>query len=149
MCSNPDLRIKALNLLTLNQSLHYVADVTQRVMQGEGKARLIIESIVAFLIILVTASVIYLLGRRAAPKPTQSENRGLTYACGEKTPSQKLKISVPLSRYLIYFVILDSSVLLLAFATLVTQVVNIPLFLLYLFMMLASSLLLLEGGSEQ
>jgi len=110
---------------------------------------LIIESLVAFLIILVTTSLIYVLGRRAAPKPVQSENERLTYACGEKIPLQKLKISVPLSRYLIYFVILDSSVLLLAFATLATRGVNISLLLLYLFMMLASSLLLLEGGKEQ
>lgn len=110
---------------------------------------MIIESILAFLIILATASVIYLIGRRAAPKPAQSENERMTYACGEKIPLQKLKISVPLSRYLIYFVILDSSILLLAFATLLTQGINMPLFLLYLFMMLASSLLLLEGGKDQ
>jgi len=110
---------------------------------------LIVESIFAFLVILATASVIYLVGRRIAPKPAQSENERMTYACGEKIPLQKLKISVPLSRYLIYFVILDSSILLLAFATLLTQGINMPLFLLYLFMMLASSLLLLEGGNDQ
>lgn len=100
------------------------------------------------MLILLSASLVYLLGRRAAPKPAQSENECMTYACGEKIPLQKLKISVPLSRYLIYFVILDSSVLLLAFATLFTQGINTPLFLLYLFMMLASSLLLLEGGKD-
>ena len=110
---------------------------------------MIIESIIAFLIVLAATSTIYLLGRRAAPKPTQSENERLTYACGEKLPLQRLRISVPLSKYLIYFVILDSSVLLLAFATLFTQGVNVPLLLLYLFIMLASSLLLLEGGKEQ
>lgn len=107
-----------------------------------------IESIAAFLIILATTSIIYLLGRRAAPKPAQSENERMTYACGEKIPFQKLKISVPLSKYLIYFVILDSSVLLLAFATLYIQGVNIPILLVYLFMLLASSLLVLEGGKE-
>jgi NADH:ubiquinone oxidoreductase subunit 3 (subunit A) len=101
------------------------------------------------LVILAAASIIYLIGRRAAPKPAQSENERMTYACGEKIPFQKLKISVPLSRYLIYFVILDSSVLLLAFATLFTQGINMPLFLLYLLMMLASSLLLIEGGKDQ
>lgn len=110
---------------------------------------LMIESTVAFILILASAAFIYAVGRRFAPKPVQSENERLTYACGEKMPLQKLKINVTLSRYLIYFVILDSSVLLLAFATLVTQGFNVPLFLLYLFMMLASSLLLLEGGKEQ
>ena len=110
---------------------------------------MIIESIIAFLIVLAATSTIYLLGRRAAPKPAQSENERLTYACGEKLPLQNLTLSVPLSKYLIYFVILDSSVLLLAFATVYTQGVNVPLLLLYLFIMLASSLLLLEGGKEQ
>ncbi len=115
----------------------------------EASYLLIIESIIAFFIVLSAASVIYILGRRAAPKPVQSENERLTYACGEKLPLQKLRISVPLSKYLIYFVILDSSVLLLAFATLYTQGVNVPLLLLYLFILLSSSLLLLEGGRDE
>ena len=109
---------------------------------------MIVESTIAFILILTAASVVYALGRRAAPKPAQSENECSTYACGEKIPLQKLKLNVTLSRYLIYFVVLDSSVLLLAFATLVTQGVNMPLMMLYLALMLASSLLLYEGGKE-
>jgi hypothetical protein len=54
-----------------------------------------------------------------------------------------------LSKYLLFFVVLDSSVLLLAFASLITQGANVPLLLLYLGMMLASSFLLLEGGHDQ
>jgi NADH:ubiquinone oxidoreductase subunit 3 (subunit A) len=113
------------------------------------KINVIVESTIAFILILTAASVVYALGRRAAPKPVQSENERSTYACGEKIPLQKLKLNVTLSKYLIYFVVLDSSVLLLAFATLVTQGVNMPLMMLYLALMLASSLLLYEGGKEQ
>jgi NADH:ubiquinone oxidoreductase subunit 3 (subunit A) len=109
---------------------------------------MIVESIIAFLLIVAAAWLVYALGRRAAPKPAQSGNATSTYACGEKAPIQKQRINLTLSRYLIYFVILDSSVLLLAFATLITQGLNAPLLLLYLGMLLASSLLLLEGGKD-
>jgi NADH:ubiquinone oxidoreductase subunit 3 (subunit A) len=109
---------------------------------------MILESIIAFLLIAAAAWFVYALGRRAAPKPEQSGNATSTYACGEKAPIQKQRINLTLSRYLIYFVILDSSVLLLAFATLLTQGLNAPLLLLYLGMLLASSLLLLEGGKD-
>ncbi len=106
------------------------------------------ESIVAFLLIVAAASLVYFLGRRASPKLNQSQDATLTYACGEKPPVQKQRITISLSRYLIFFVILDSSVLLLAFVTLITQGANIPLLLIYLGMLLASTLLLLEGGKD-
>jgi NADH:ubiquinone oxidoreductase subunit 3 (subunit A) len=107
------------------------------------------ESLVAFLLVLAAALFIYALGRRASPKPIQSENELAEYACGEKAPIQRLTINVSLYRYLIYFAIFDSSVLLLAFATPLGQGTNVPLLILYLFIMLASSLILLEGGKDQ
>jgi NADH:ubiquinone oxidoreductase subunit 3 (subunit A) len=110
---------------------------------------MLVESSVAFVLIIAATSFIYVLGRRAAPKPAQSENAKLTYACGEKAPVQKQRITVTLSKYLIYFVVLDSSVLLLAFATVITRGVNLPLLLIYLGILLAANLLLLEGGKGQ
>lgn len=110
---------------------------------------MLVESTVAFVLIVAAASLIYALGRRASPKPVQSENERSTYACGEVAPVQKQRIAVTLSKYLVYFVVLDSAVLILAFATLFTQGVNMPLLVLYLLIMLASSLLLIEGGKEQ
>jgi len=92
---------------------------------------------------------IYALGHHAAPKHAQSENERAEYACGEKAPIQRLKINVTLYKYLIYFAIFDSSVLVLAFSALSAEGVNIPLLILYLFSMLASSLILLEGGQDQ
>jgi NADH:ubiquinone oxidoreductase subunit 3 (subunit A) len=106
------------------------------------------ESLVAFLLVLTAALFIYALGRRASPKPVQSENERSEYACGEKAPIQRLKINVTLYKYLIYFAIFDSSVLLLAFAALLGQGMNVTLLFLYLFIILASSLILLEGGKE-
>ncbi len=110
---------------------------------------MLIEAAVAFVLIVVMTSLVYLIGRRSAPKPTKPGDATLTYACGEKAPVQKARITLSLSKYLIYFVILDSSVLLLAFATLLTQGANTPLLLLYLGIMLASSLLLMGGDKDQ
>ncbi|HEX9262173.1 MAG TPA: NADH-quinone oxidoreductase subunit A [Candidatus Bathyarchaeia archaeon] len=109
----------------------------------------LVESAIAFVVIVAMTLLVYAVGRRASPRPVQSENERSTYACGEEAPLQKQRISVTLSKYLIYFVILDSSVLLLAFAALVTHIANMPLLILYLLMLLASSLLLVEGGRDQ
>ncbi|MCW4009051.1 MAG: NADH-quinone oxidoreductase subunit A [Candidatus Bathyarchaeota archaeon] len=110
---------------------------------------MIIESIVAFVLITSAASLVYLLGRRAAPKPAQSDAERSAYACGENITFPKLRVNVSLYRYLIYFVVLDSSVLLLAFASFMGAGVNVPLILLYLFIMLAAGLLLIDGGKEE
>ena len=109
---------------------------------------MLVESLIAFVLIIAASLLVYALGRRASPKPAQSENERSTYACGEKAPLQKLKINISLYKYLIYFVIFDSSVLLLAFAALLGQGTNVTLLILYLFIMFASSLLLLDGGKE-
>jgi len=98
-------------------------------------------------LIVIAASLIYALGRRAAPKPIQSENELEAYACGEKATFHGLKVNVSLYRFLIYFVIFDSSVILIAFASLMGQG-NVTLLILYLFLMLASGLILLEGGKD-
>ena len=108
------------------------------------------EALIAFALILASALFIYGLGRRASPpKHVQSESERSEYACGERAPIQRLKINVSLYRYLIYFAIFDSSVLLLAFSTLSGQGVNVTLLILYLFVMLASCLILFEGGKDQ
>ncbi len=109
---------------------------------------MIIESIVAFVLIVSAASLIYLLGRRAAPKPAPTTAESTAYACGEKVAYPKLKVNVSLYKYLIYFVVLDSSVLLLAFASFLNMGINVPLILIYLLMMLAAGLLLLDGGKD-
>jgi NADH:ubiquinone oxidoreductase subunit 3 (subunit A) len=109
---------------------------------------LIIEATVAFVLIISAAYVIYFLGRRAAPKPVQTDAERSAYACGEKVTFSKLKVNVSLYKYLIYFVILDSSVLLLAFGSFMQAGTNVPLMLLYLFMMLGAGLLLVDGGKN-
>jgi NADH:ubiquinone oxidoreductase subunit 3 (subunit A) len=105
-------------------------------------------AIIAFVLIFVSTYAIYYLGKRAAPKTAISENEQAAYACGEKVTFQGLKINVSLYKYLIYFVIFDSAVLVLAFAALSIIAVNPLLLILYLGVILAAGLVLLEGGKE-
>jgi len=106
------------------------------------------EAIIAFVLIVLAASIIYLLGRRAAPKPVQTDAERAAYACGEKVSFSKLKVNVSLYRYLIYFVVLDSSVLLLAFGAFTSAGINFPLILLYLAVLFAAGLILIDGGKR-
>jgi NADH:ubiquinone oxidoreductase subunit 3 (subunit A) len=92
--------------------------------------------------------MIYLFGRLLSAKSVHGENGKYAYACGEKVNFYKLKISVSYHRYLVYFVILDSTVLLAAFAALALHVANVLFLILYLFIVIISGLLLLDGGDH-
>jgi len=92
--------------------------------------------------------MIYLFGHLLSAKSVRSENGKSAYACGEKANFNGLKITVSYYKYLIYFVILDSSVLLMAFAALALKMVNVSFFVVYLFVVVLSSLLLLDGGDR-
>jgi NADH:ubiquinone oxidoreductase subunit 3 (subunit A) len=109
---------------------------------------MILEAIIAFIIIFVATLAIYTLGKRSAPKTTVSENEQASYACGEKASFLGLKVNVSLYKYLIYFVIFDSSVLLLAFASFAIAGTNSLVLILYLGILLAACLVLLEGGKD-
>ncbi|MGB8779156.1 MAG: NADH-quinone oxidoreductase subunit A [Candidatus Bathyarchaeia archaeon] len=103
---------------------------------------------VAFILVFAASCLIYLLGRYLSPKSAKTEGGQSTYACGEKASFPKLRINVSLSKYLVYFVVLDSSVLLVAFASLALSVSNVLLFMFYLLIMVAAVLLLVEGGDQ-
>ena len=106
---------------------------------------MLVEALIAFILIFISTAAIYILGRRAAPKTVIGENEQSSYACGEKVAFHGLKVNVSLYKYLIYFVIFDSAVLLLAFAAIA---INPFLLILYLGILLASGLVLLEGGKD-
>ena len=107
-----------------------------------------IELVTAFILILAFSFIIYLFGRLFSPTSAHDGNGKTAYACGEKANFHELKISVSLYKYLIYFVILDSSVLLVAFAALTLHTTNVLLFVLYLFTVFISGFLLFEGGDQ-
>jgi NADH:ubiquinone oxidoreductase subunit 3 (subunit A) len=109
---------------------------------------MIIEAFIAFVLIFISTVVIYTLGKRSAPKTTMSENEQAAYACGEKVIFHGVKINVSLYKYLIYFVIFDSAVLVLAFASFALAGTNPLLLILYLGIILAAGLVIVEGGKD-
>jgi NADH:ubiquinone oxidoreductase subunit 3 (subunit A) len=135
-----------LDITSANLSLPLGQHQWRRHIRREN--RMIIEALIAFVLIFVSTLVIYRLGKRAAPKTTISENEQAAYACGEKVSFQGLKINVSLYKYLIYFIIFDSSVLVLAFASFALGVTNPLLLILYLGIILAAGVVLLDGGKD-
>jgi NADH:ubiquinone oxidoreductase subunit 3 (subunit A) len=110
---------------------------------------MILEALIAFVLIFVATFAIYTIGRRTAPKTAISENEQSSFACGEKVPSFKnVKINVSLYKYLIYFVVFDSSVLVLAFASFTIAAINPFLLIVYLGIILAAGWALVEGGKD-
>jgi NADH:ubiquinone oxidoreductase subunit 3 (subunit A) len=67
------------------------------------------------------------------------------YACGEKVFSKRLLVNVTLYKYLIFFVIIDSPALILAFAALALEMISPFILLIYLGIILVADLLLLGG----
>ncbi|MDD4326073.1 MAG: NADH-quinone oxidoreductase subunit A [Candidatus Bathyarchaeota archaeon] len=109
---------------------------------------MILEAIVAFILVFISTLAIYFIGKHSAPKTTISENEQASYACGEKVSFQGLKINVSLYKYLIFFVIFDTSILVLAFASLAIISVNPLLLILYIGIILAAGLVLFQGGKD-
>jgi NADH:ubiquinone oxidoreductase subunit 3 (subunit A) len=107
-----------------------------------------IEFVVALILIFAASSLVYLFGRHLSPKSIKTEGGESSYACGETATFSKLRINVSLYRYLIYFVVLDSSVLMVAFASLSLSTLNFLGLLIYLFIMLAAGFLLVGGGDQ-
>jgi len=107
------------------------------------------EFAIAFVLIFAASSLIYLFGRYLSPKSAKTENGQSAYACGEKATFLNLRVNVSLYKYLIYFVVLDSSVLLVAFASLALSTANVVLFMFYLLIMVVSGFLLVGGGGDQ
>jgi NADH:ubiquinone oxidoreductase subunit 3 (subunit A) len=101
---------------------------------------------VAFLMVLGVSAAIYLIGRLKAPKPVKIREKVSAYACGEKARVGRIAINITLYKYLVYFVILDSSVLIMAFASLAVNSMSLLPLMIYLFMILTATLLLAVGG---
>jgi hypothetical protein len=88
------------------------------------------------------------LGNRLAPKTTGREQGRVQYACGEKPFRFGQRMQASLYRYLIYFLVIDSSLLIIAFAVFDFAFLDpLPLFI-YLSTLLVSVFLLLDGGEH-
>jgi len=105
--------------------------------------------VIAFVLIFAVTSLIYVIGRLLSPRSKKNANQSATYACGEKPIFQRLKLNVSLYKYLVYFIILDSSILLVAFASFsLGPLFAWPLLMVDMCIMLAAVLLLFDGGKD-
>jgi NADH:ubiquinone oxidoreductase subunit 3 (subunit A) len=109
---------------------------------------LAISAIIAFILIFIATYAIYAIARHSAPKTKHGVNHEMGYACGEKVVFSSPKINISLYKYLIYFVVFDSAVIVLAFASVAIASVNPLLVIIFLGIILASGFILLDGGED-
>lgn len=70
--------------------------------------------IIAFILSLASAAVIYALGGRIAPPGKEGKGKTSPYACGEDLPPIKTSLSVKLFNYAALFLVLDVISIMLA-----------------------------------
>ena len=98
--------------------------------------------------ILGASSLICLLGNRLAPITEDRESGKMQYACGEKPIRISQRIQASLNQYLVYFLVIDSSLLIIAFSVFDATLANILPIMMYLSILLVSVFLFLDGGEK-
>jgi NADH:ubiquinone oxidoreductase subunit 3 (subunit A) len=98
--------------------------------------------IVSFIMILAVSFSVYFLASKKAPKPKRNPQHISLYACGEKVLFRRPIINVTFYRYIAYFLNLDSSVIIAAFASLSLSSVVLPYLVIYLCVILTAVLLM-------
>lgn len=104
------------------------------------------DFIVALIAIFIFSMIIYLSGVIFSRRSVKNEpNKRIPYACGERaTTSSTSKFSISLYKYIIFFITLDSPLVIIAFASTALNSFNIWFFITYVFILFISSILLLE-----
>ncbi|MFW9834020.1 MAG: hypothetical protein ACFFEK_08510 [Candidatus Thorarchaeota archaeon] len=106
------------------------------------------DYLIAFLMVLAASSLICILGNRLAPKTEDREPGKVQYACGEKPIKVSQRLQASLYRYLVYFLVIDSSLLIIAFSVFEVTIVNLLPLMMYLSIILVSVFLFLDGGKQ-
>ena len=96
--------------------------------------------------ILGASALMCFLGNRLAPKTEDRESGKVQYACGEKPIRISQRLQASLYRYLVYFLVIDSSLLIIAFSVFAVALVSILPLAMYLSIILVSVVLFLDGG---
>ena len=98
--------------------------------------------------ILGASSVMCILGNRLAPKTEDRESGKVQYACGERPIRISQRLQASLNQYLVYFLVIDSSLLIIAFSVFDATLANILPVMVYLSIILVSVFLFLDGGEK-
>ncbi len=104
--------------------------------------------IMAFILSLAAAAILYGVGGRVSPPSKESKDKVLTYACGEDLPPVKASLSVKLFNYAALFLVLDviSIMLALSMGVSVFAVPGVGLLAVtYILLVLLSVSMLLRG----
>ncbi len=109
---------------------------------------MLIELSISFVLILMISIIIYLIASKKAPKSRRTPQHISVYACGEKVRTGRLFVNMTFYKYLAYFMILDSSIIIAAFASLSFNIAILPFLLTYLCALLIAVLLLTAGDTE-
>ena len=105
------------------------------------------KALLAFLIVLGTCAMLFVSSGGRSRRSAKDKQKTAMYACGERAVHQTLRITVTSYKYLIYFMVFDAPVILVALSSLAASIVNLVLLLAYLFAAFIA-LLLLTGGSD-
>jgi len=108
---------------------------------------MLVELSVSFVSILAISTIIYLAALKKAPKPRRTSQHISMYACGEKVRVGRLSMNLTFYKYLAYFMIFDSSIIIAAFSSLSFNIETLPFLLTYLCAILVAALLLAEGDT--
>jgi len=108
---------------------------------------MLVELSISFVSILTISIIIYLAALRKAPKSRRTSQHISIYACGEKVRTGRLFVNITFYKYLAYFMIIDSSIIIAAFASL-SKIAISPFLLTYLCAILVAVLLLTVGDTE-
>jgi len=136
----PRTVIKASSITNQDSS---ITKITTR----NGEREMLSEILISFILILSISLAIYLIALIWAPKSRRGAQHISVYACGEKVRLGRIFMNITFYKYLAYFVILDSSIIIAAFASLALNAAILPFLLIYLCAILAAVLLLTEGDA--
>ena len=79
-------------------------------------AEIIASPAFAFLLSILTAASIYVLGKKLAPAFTPNKDKVAPYACGEYFPPKKVPMRVRFFQYAVLFLIFDIIAMLVVFS---------------------------------
>ncbi|MEM3479069.1 MAG: NADH-quinone oxidoreductase subunit A [Candidatus Bathyarchaeia archaeon] len=103
------------------------------------------DFIVALVAIFMFSITIYVSGVALSRRSVRNEpSKKIPYVCGERPASLTSRVVVSLYKYVIFFIILDSSLVIIAFASTALNPFNIWFFSIYVLLLLISSTLLME-----
>lgn len=102
---------------------------------------MIVTFLVTLLIIISVSSLTYFFAGRLSSHLSQSPEKTSIYACGERLSVSRLVVDPTLYEYSVYFLIFDSGIFLLAFASQVLEQSSVYV-VSYLLIVLLSILLL-------